>query len=64
MDLQNFGDDENWLGSLWVGNRKILIWGLVKLWKLYDVGGRHLGKQGFWCGLSEEDRRMITLADF
>ena len=27
MDLLHFGDDEYWSGSLWAGNRMILILG-------------------------------------
>jgi hypothetical protein len=46
MDLQNFGDDENWLGSLVSGQPDDLDLGLSEVVETLDVGGRHLGSQG------------------
>ena len=46
MDLHNFGDDENWLGSLVGGQLDDLDYGsseATEALEALDVGGRHLG---------------------
>ena len=39
MNLQNFGDDENWQVLWWMGNRMILVMSQVKLQKLWMQEG-------------------------
>ena len=58
MDLQTFGDDENWLGSLVGGQPDDLDFGLSEAMEALDVGGRHLGSQGIQCGLYEDDEEL------
>ena len=43
MDLQNFGDDEDWLGSLVGGQLDGIDFGLSEDMEALDVGGRYLG---------------------
>ena len=45
MDLQNFGDDENWLGSLVGGQLDDLDFGLSETMEVLYVGGRNLNNQ-------------------
>ena len=61
MNVQNFGDDENWLGSLVGGQLDDLDFGLSEALKTLDVGRRHLGSQGIQCGLYEEDDTTTNL---
>ena len=52
MTLQNFGDNENWVGFLMSGQPYDLDCGLSEDMEALDVGGRHLGSQGIggpWC---------------
>ena len=43
MDLQNFKENENWLGSLVGGQPNDLDFGSSEDMEALDVGGRHLG---------------------
>ena len=63
IDLQNFGDDENWLGSPVGGQLDDLDFGLSEDMEALDVGGRHLGTQGIRCGLYEDDEEEYKLGD-
>ena len=51
MDLRNFGDSENWLGSLVGGQLGDLDLGITKDMEGLDVGERHLGNHGIQRGL-------------
>ena len=64
MDLQNFGDDENWIGSLEGGQPNNLDFGLSEDMQALDLGGRHLGSQGIQLGLFEDDKEEYELDDF
>ena len=64
MDLQNFGDDENWIGSVVGGQPNILDFGLSEDVEALDLGGRHLGSQGNQRGLYEDDEEEHELDDF
>ena len=55
MDLQNFGDDENWLHSLVGGQLDDLDYGSSEAMEALDVGGRYLGKHDIKCGFYEDD---------
>ena len=55
MDLQNFGDDENWIGSLVGGQPNDLDFGLSEDMETLDVGGRHLSSQDIQHGLYVND---------
>ena len=46
MTLENFGDVENWLGSLVDGQLDGFDCGLSEKMEALDVGGRHLRNQG------------------
>ena len=50
MNLQNFGDDGNWLGSLVGRQLDDLDFGLSEVMEALDVGRRHLGSHGIQCG--------------
>ena len=64
MGLQNFGDYENWLGALVVGQLDDLDFGLSEDMKSLDVGGRHLGSHGIQHGLYEDDEEEYKFDDF
>jgi len=51
MDLQNFGDDENWLGSLVGGQPDDLKIRLSEAMETLYVGGRHMDNLGIQYGL-------------
>ena len=55
LDLQNFGDDENWLGSLMGGQLDDLDFGLSEAIENLNLGGMHLGSHGIHCGLYKDD---------
>jgi hypothetical protein len=63
IDLQNFGNDENWLGSPVGGQLDDLDFGLSEDMEALDVGGRHLGTQGIRCGVYEDDEGEYKLDD-
>ena len=65
MDLQNFGEDENWLGSLLGGQPYDLDFGLSNDMEALDVRGRHLGSHDIERGFYEDDdERNINLMIF
>ena len=50
MDLQNFGDDEDWSATFVGGQLDDLEFGLNEDMEALDVGGRHLGCHGIQHG--------------
>ena len=64
MDLQNFGDDEDWLGSLVGGQLDGIDFGLSEDMEALDVGGRYLGNQSIQYGFYEDDEEKYELDDF
>ena len=59
IDLQNFINNENWLGSIVSGQPNDLDFGFSEIMEALDVGGRHLGSKGIQCGLYEDDEKII-----
>jgi hypothetical protein len=53
MDLKNFRDNENFLGSMVGGQLDDLDFGLNEDMEALNVGGRHLGSQDIQHGLHE-----------
>ena len=64
MDLQNFGDNENWLGTLVGGQSDDLEFELSEGMNSLDVGGRHLGNENIQHGLYEDDEEEYKVDDF
>ena len=64
MDLQNFRNIENWLGSLVGGQPDDLDFGLSEDMEALHVGGRHLENHAIQCGLYEVDVEEHELDDF
>ena len=64
MDLQSFGDDENWIGSMVGGQPNNLDFGLSEAIEASDLGGRHLDIQGIQHGLYEVGEEKHELDDF
>ena len=64
VQLQNIGEDENWLNSLVGGQPYDLDFGLSKDMGTLDVRGRHLGSQGIERGLYEDDEEEYKFDDF
>jgi hypothetical protein len=64
MDLQNFEDNENWLGTLVDGQSDDLESELSEDMKSLDVGGRHLGNESIQHGLYKDDEEEYKVDDF
>ena len=64
MGLRNFGDEENWLGSLVGGQLDDLDFGVSEDMEALNVGGGHLGSRGIQRGLYEDDEEEYVLAGF
>ena len=60
MDLQNFRDDEQWLGSLVDGHLTILN----EAMEVLELGGRHLGIHGIQSELYEDNEEDSNLMIF
>jgi hypothetical protein len=63
LDLQHFGNDENWLVFLVGGQPYDFGFGLSEDMEVFNVGGRHLGIHGIQHGIYE-DAEEYKLDDF
>ena len=63
VDLQNFGEDDNWWGSLVGGQLDDLHFGLSEGMEALDVGWRHVGSWGIQRRLYEDDEEEYEFDD-
>jgi len=63
VELQQFGEHENWLGSLVGGQPYDLDFGLSEDMEALDVRGKHLGSQGIDRGLYGDDEEEYKFDD-